>query len=226
MLRSQMFRAVVQTVLLSVIASVISQHLLSNAYENISQHALFKNFTDAMDLIESQHLDDAPSGVNVTAGGNGTLLNATSAFNETKGFNITSADLGLDNRTFYRETLPLEIFYLILLSPLYYMWHLWLERKFPARPKATLPFEHDLKGGENSLQEEEVIQKWIASGKIRRSSLSWWNTFVKWILNLILAPLWMDGIKYVLEQTYHLRLPKWDPVFNSWQWVSPALIFH
>ena len=219
MLRSQMFRVVAQTVLLSVIASVISHHLLSNAYENASQHALFKNFTNAIDLMENHAKDAAVSGINTIAAGNETVLNATSTFNETKHFNISSADFGLDNSTFYKKTLPIELLFLIILSPLYYIWHLWLERSFPARPKASVTFERDLKGGESSLQEEEIIQRWIASGKIRRSSLSWWNTFVKWIVNLIVAPMWMDAIKYVLKESYHLRLPK-TPTLESLKWVS------
>lgn len=223
-----MIRAVLQTVLLSAIASVVSHHLLSNAYENISQHELWQNFTAGMDWIATNASNTLALNETTMSAGNVTLLNTTSTANETKPFNLTSADWGLDSSTFYKKTLPLEIFFLVIFSPIYYIWHLWLERSFPARPKPTVPFQQDLKGGETSVQEEEVIQKWIAQGKIHRASLSWWNTFVKWIINLILAPLWMDAIQYLLEEAYHLRLPKWDkdPFYNSWKWVSQQSYKH
>jgi len=45
----------------------------------------------------------------------------------------------------------------------------------------------------NEVQEEEAVKRWIAQGKVRRS-VSWWNTFVKWVLNLTLGNIVHSGL--------------------------------
>lgn len=63
-----------------------------------------------------------------------------------------------------------------MLGTLAYWWHVGLERLFPARERGveidySRVGEKDA-GGENEGQEEEVIKRWIARGKVRRSSVS------------------------------------------------------
>lgn len=81
-------------------------------------------------------------------------------------------------------------------------WHLLLERCFPTRPRGV---EIDYTGKEKAGihtdegQEEEVVKRWIAQGKVRRSSISWWNTFIKWVLNGTVGDLWFVALQYWLD---------------------------
>ncbi|KAF2964699.1 hypothetical protein GQX73_g8881 [Xylaria multiplex] len=81
----------------------------------------------------------------------------------------------------------------ILLGPLLYFWHIQLERLFPSRRAAHHLGQNDIAHRESKkteadttdaddVREEQVIQKWLQQGKIRRASLSWRNTFAKWVI--------------------------------------------
>ncbi|KAK4499830.1 hypothetical protein PRZ48_008016 [Zasmidium cellare] len=195
--RNQMLIAVGQAVLLSVLGWTISHHLLNSAYQNASQHHIWREWLDAMDMIE-----------NATA--NGTV-SSNSSFN-----NITFTD---DHATFYWKTVPRDILFTTIISPLYYYWHIWLERSFPARPR---PVGTSEKVADDTSHEEDVIQKWIAQGKIRRASLSWWNTLVKWTLNLVVGSLWVAALHALLSDLYALRLPKYS--LSSLKWDIPMVL--
>lgn len=208
--RYQMLLAVAQTICLAAIGWVISHHLLNKVYDHASQHHLWKDFMDVMEGIE-----------NSTS--MGALNETISASNSTS--NSTSDDFSLyeSNEKFYWETLPRDLFFLAVVAPIYYYWHIWLERTFPARPRPVImpsrsEKENFLDETDSVTQEEEVIQKWIAQGKIRRASLSWWNTFVKWILNLIVGDLWMQGLRTLLKDLIKWRLPRY--YLSNMKWVG------
>lgn len=63
-----------------------------------------------------------------------------------------------------------------------YYWNLFLERKLPARPRGNTPKETT--EGVSEDAEEKVVKRWIAAGKVTRASLSGWNTFYKWVLDI------------------------------------------
>ncbi|KAK5637113.1 hypothetical protein RRF57_012825 [Xylaria bambusicola] len=95
----------------------------------------------------------------------------------------------------------LRIFFIqVLLGPLLYAWHIWLERLFPTRRSAhqdNASIDAKQKGADTTFaedtREEQVIQKWLRQGKIRRASLSWPNTFAKWTLQWTIGRYWMDN---------------------------------
>ena len=54
-------------------------------------------------------------------------------------------------------------------------------------PRGTAPAPSTrLNVGDDRL-EQEVINKWIASGRVQRSSISWMNTLAKWLLDISLG---------------------------------------
>ena len=199
MTRSHMLPAVLQTVALSACALVVSHHLLSNAIYNASSSELWQNITTT---IEGAANASAQARLNATANNqtsnNGTIFNETAANNTAK--DIFTA-VG-KSESFYLSSLPRELFLLILVSPLYYHWHIWLEKCLPARPRVTsLMLAGEKQSlGEGDSHEEEIVQRWIAQGKVRRASLSWWNTFFKWILNLTVGTLWVESLRFFLTQ--------------------------
>lgn len=191
-----MLIAVGQTVLLSALGWAISHQLLNSAYQNASKHQVWQELLDAFNMMDA----------NTTV--NGTLLSNSTSFNDT---------ISEDHRTFYRKTLPRDILFTTIISPLYYYWHIWLERTFPARPRPA-PTSEKAEFPDETSHEEDVIQKWIAQGKIRRASLSWYNTLVKWILNMVVGSLWQAALESVLGDLWALRLPK--PKLSRMKWVS------
>lgn len=75
----------------------------------------------------------------------------------------------------------------VLLGPLLYTWHIWLERLFPSRRSArqsdgAYQVSKEKEVDDDDTREEQVIQKWLRQGKIHRASLSWRNTFAKWAI--------------------------------------------
>jgi hypothetical protein len=156
-----MIPAVLQTVALSTCALVVSHHLLSNAFDNATNNELWLNITSA---FEGAINASAQAELNTTAtnqtSGYGTILNGTAANHTGKGiFNSYG-----NSESFYWKTLPRELFLMILLSPMYYYWHIWLERALPGRGSVTalMPAGEKSGLGEDDNREEEVVQRWIA----------------------------------------------------------------
>ncbi|KAI0430385.1 hypothetical protein F5Y09DRAFT_307671 [Xylaria sp. FL1042] len=106
----------------------------------------------------------------------------------------------------------------IILGPLLYSWHIWLERLFPSRRSAQYQSqdysayqaikktEPDTVGADD-IREEQVIQRWLQQGKIRRASLSWGNTFAKWVIQWTIGRYWMDNAEFMLEAILRLEQP-------------------
>ncbi|KAI0505475.1 hypothetical protein F5B22DRAFT_525690 [Xylaria bambusicola] len=101
----------------------------------------------------------------------------------------------------------LRVFFIqLFLGPLLYAWHIWLERLFPTRRSArqdkvytdAKQKDADITFAEDT-REEQVIQKWLRQGKIRRASLSWPNTFAKWALQWTIGRYWTDNARELLD---------------------------
>jgi len=199
MARSHMLPAVLQTVAISTCALIVSHHLLINAIHDAGSSELWQNITSA---LESTANASVQARINGTAN-NQTSMNGT-LFNNA-GANNTAKDIfGLDgsSESFYWRSLPRETFLLFIICPLYYHWNLWLERLLPGRARVTalMPAGEKSGAGEGDDREEEIVQRWIAQGKVRRASLSWWNTFLKWILNLTVGTLWIESLRFFLTE--------------------------
>ncbi|KAI1175563.1 hypothetical protein F4777DRAFT_322575 [Nemania sp. FL0916] len=104
----------------------------------------------------------------------------------------------------------------VLLGPLLYAWHIWLERLFPSRRSARQSNDNayqrsDKKDADvtyaDDTREEQVIQKWLRQGKIQRASLSWPNTIAKWALHWTIGWYWMDNAYELLLALLQRKSP-------------------
>jgi hypothetical protein len=203
--RSYVVPAVLQTVVLSTCALVVWHHLLSNAFNHASKSELWKNITTtfegAVNASAQAHFNGTANNLTLK---NGTILNGTAAINAT-----LNSDASSTSEPFYSRRFPREIFLLVVVSPLYFYWHIWLERILPGRPRvaALMPAGEKSGFGEEDKHEEDIVQRWIAEGKVKRASLSWWNTFLKWILNLTIGTLWIQSLRFLLTEITRGRSP-------------------
>jgi hypothetical protein len=144
-----------------------------------------KNFTD-MVLTLWMLNDHGMEYANALQPNFTTITNGTFMVNGTTG--SASAPV-VDEKRFYLTLLPLNLLYFVLTVPLRYYWYIALERAFPARPRAAVEVayqpEKKVKAfDDDEHHDEEVVKRWIAQGKVRRASISWTNTFLKWVLDL------------------------------------------
>lgn len=215
--RSELLTVGIQYTAFTTVNMVLYHEIGKSAYDNMWEDPAIKNLTALI-----THINTTMATNNIT-----NVTAAISMSNFTMPTNISSASNPLNllgkEESFYLRYLPRTLFVLILLFPLCYYWHIALERFFPTRPRGVeiayardekADIDHDL----NEVQEEEVVKRWIAQGKVRRSSVSWWNTFVKWVLNITLGTLWFDALRHILE-----GLVKWQSfgnIFGSLRGVS------
>ncbi|KAF4624202.1 hypothetical protein G7Y89_g13969 [Cudoniella acicularis] len=183
MTRSQMQSAVIQYTLIATLNLIVSHEIGRNAYDDVWEDPVFKNLTTTIKFMA----------VNATLSNNNTSANITG----------NSNSLPADPQSFYFKILPQSIFVCALLFPLAYYWQIYLERFFPARPRGVeINYEKKEKvevGEVNEGQEEEVVKRWIAQGKVRRSSVSWWNTFVKWVLDITVGNICLTVLRLLVE---------------------------
>ncbi|KAI1841508.1 hypothetical protein JX266_012260 [Neoarthrinium moseri] len=195
---SKLQAAWLQTSVLIALNLVAIHEMERDAFTSVWEDGAVKNLTDAYSQLSSSR--DTALGLNTTAISSG---NSTSP-----GQLSTSTGAGAESsEPFYLHSLPRQALLYALTVPFSFYWHLLLERMLPTRPrgvelhyekphalreKAVSPLQEPGEG-----QEEEVVKRWIAQGKVRRSSVSWWNTFVKWVLDLSVG-------KIICEVVYHL----------------------
>ena len=126
-------------------------------------------------------------------------------------------DAPSNNRQFWLKRLPGTIIFTILITPLNYKWQCWLEWMFPGRRGSTrtttptqVPEKVDIDSDDE--REERIMRKLIAKGKVQRSGLSWFNTFVKWILDITLANLFFICASAFIEDAIDR-----NPLSETWQ---------
>lgn len=116
--------------------------------------------------------------------------------------------------SFYKTILPAYIVAMFVICTLQYYWLIGLERAFPARSlKLNVPVKEKMELGES--REDEIVQKWIAQGRVRRASLNWCNTLLKWVLSLTIGRLWRSAVFHVVTRALELESPQkiWDDMF-------------
>lgn len=89
-------------------------------------------------------------------------------------------------------SVAVDFAYIVLLGTLFCYFEVLLERMFPARPTQVEVVYERPQGAtdaDREGREEQVVREWIARGRVRHSSLSWWNTFVKWVLGMTVGRL-------------------------------------
>lgn len=100
--------------------------------------------------------------------------------------------------SFFFSTFPREIILYLICLAFEYHWQILLERLLPARRvNVTTTVRHEKRDSlaeDDEAREAEIMERLIAKGKVRRSSLNWCNTFAKWLLDLVLGNLWMKAL--------------------------------
>jgi hypothetical protein len=86
----------------------------------------------------------------------------------------------------------------------------WLERILPARRRRGEGLgSAEAEGlGESDVHEEKIVKRWIAQDRVRRASLNWGNTLVKWVLELTVGRLWYHAVEHVLYTLLKLQHPR------------------
>lgn len=126
--------------------------------------------------------------------------------NNASTINGTQSTMEKSVESFYLRRFPREIFVYLVISSLQYWWFLALEKKWPVRPRYNdVSYQQEEKFDDNEDREEKVVKKWIAQGRVKRASLNWCNTFLKWVLDLTIGRLWYHVVEHVMRETIKWR---------------------
>ncbi|KAJ6788821.1 hypothetical protein PWT90_02824 [Aphanocladium album] len=99
-----------------------------------------------------------------------------------------------------------------------YYWNIFLERRLPARPRGTSSAETECKndtaaaaamaaGEDNEQVEEQIVKKWIATGRVNRASLNTTNTVTKWLLDISVGRALLQLTARLTSEALHLKQP-------------------
>ncbi|KAF2690386.1 hypothetical protein K458DRAFT_413158 [Lentithecium fluviatile CBS 122367] len=200
-----MWTIVLQATAIYTLSMILGHHLSENIFDQVLQDEAFKNMTNALDKPGSFGLDageDTNKTFSVLGGATAGLINGTAT-------NGTSNVIKDSPESFYGKRLPREVVVLLVLCTLGYCWLIWLERMLPARPRRKdVPYEGKERVEESEDREEEVVKRWIAQGRVRRASLNWCNTFLKWVLDLTVGHLWYHTVEHLVRGLLKLQSPK------------------
>ena len=197
-----MISAVIQTVFLIACRLIISRNLQASAEGKLTSNDLYKNWTQVVELAINASKASNHTTPTIQASSLHTVFSNDTGVNST----LTNTSVSNSEESFYWRTLPRDVFTCIIITILGYYWQIWLERTFPARtrPSEKVVSEKFAERDDES-REEEVVKKWIAQGKIRRASLSWWNTFVKWVLDVVIGGLWTASVYCLLDRLLKMK---------------------
>lgn len=209
-----MQNAVLQAVFLQVCQLIISHHLQVSTENLVTNNDLFYQISNATEFINNAtaavktNETSLPIAVNATSLGNFTAINGTT----------TTSGSSKIKKSFYGHELPRDVLTVMIVTILEYYWQTWLERILPARPRPANFVPEKISPEDDDQREEEVVKKWIAQGKIRRASLSFWNTAIKWLLDITAGQFAITCVFYLMENL--LSKGDVDSFTNSLKWVS------
>ena len=194
---------VLQATTISIICTIFNHHLGDKMFDPLWENEAFVNMTNALNSSQPLNSTRGTPGRLTLDAGNTTSLNNGTAING------TLSAIKSPPESFYGRTLPRDAVIILLLSALQYWWFIWLEKMLPARPRyRDAPYRRKEKVEESEDREEEIVEKWIAQGRIRRASLNWCNTFLKWLLELTVGRLWYYVVGHMIEALLKLESPK------------------
>lgn len=218
-----MWTSVLQATSLSIASIIVTHHLGSSVFQTVIDDEAFKAW-QAMSDNFSTPTTSSTNGLLLSLGPevNASVGSPTNATNGTQSANYTNNPLEKQPESFYGRKLPRETIIQFVLLMLRYYWLIYLEKLLPARPRkrGILP-EGKEKFEESEDREEEVIQKWIAQGRIRRASLNWCNTSLKWILTLTVWRIFAFTCDHVLGGI--LQLESFQTIRSRYTRVSGHL---
>ena len=209
-----MMTSVLQATLLFSLAQLFSHYSLEHAMDP------FEQYQEAYKANRSEEILQAVNDRWLEAGAIPANMSVT---------NLTSTDSKASNGTtatsdepvpFYTDQFPKAVVTILIMSFLRYYWLIWIERLLPARSRGSTgpsPARPSEKEDDDDAREEEIIRKWVESGKVRRASLNWCNTFLKWMLDMTAGNLWATFVEMVLVEVMKLKWPwtEWDKWVRS-----------
>lgn len=180
MLPSKMRTAVLQTTLLYLASEILSIYLDINMINSIQEDPAVQNLMTL--LADNSTYPSPPS--------------------------MAPSYVSNEELTLWGWFLPRTAVVAAIVSAMQYYWLVWLDRILPARSR-----RRDVGGrldeeGENDVYEEKIVKRWIAQGRVKRASLSWWNTFLKWVLEMTVGRLWYHAIEHALFTLLKLQHPR------------------
>ncbi|KAK7751162.1 hypothetical protein SLS62_006846 [Diatrype stigma] len=198
---SGMWVATAQTTALTALTKIFRHEAGRWQYSSVWENEAFANFTREAVIFLANGTDTEAS-----VQSNGTiLLNGTT-------IDWLPTSLGGSGHFateespywYYISELPRALLLSCLTCALCYWWQVWLEHRLPGRSrrveivKQSGPGDEKVEGGEDG-REEQVVKRWIAQGKVQRSSLSWGNTLLKWILDITIGETCLRLVHSTLE---------------------------
>jgi hypothetical protein len=221
MFPTTMRTAVLQATALFALSTLLRNHLGKDMFTEVWKDEGFSTMYNSMyNTTEVRENMGKPVALLGLEAGNSTspwTFNTTAVYpngttlhqNGTIVFNNGTSSAGTESeRPFYNRVFPQEVLIFIILAALQYWWYIALERMLPARPRGNVQIERYEKVEESEDREEEVVKKWIASGRVRRASLNWCNTFLKWVVELTVGRLWYHAVEHVLRGLVRLESPR------------------
>jgi hypothetical protein len=165
---SNLQSVVLYTTILITLKFIISHEIDGQGY---SDDPVWQNFSRTMETALALNGTGLQNSSITIA--NGTITNGTLIIN---GTSSVFGSILPGKKPFYLGDLPRSVFVYALLVPLQYYWNIGLKRFFPARPRGV-EVSHQREKKEKSFddnedRDEEVVKRWIAQGRVRRSSVS------------------------------------------------------
>ncbi|VUC36423.1 unnamed protein product [Clonostachys rosea] len=192
MMRLQRWQSIVlQASTLAVLGYIIS-HEIDRSHskdESFWDDPVLKNYTTTLErLSKSRNSTSTPSFFYNETLANGTI-NDLPKLNPKKGQAAPN---------FYMVTLPQNIIAQVIIIFLSYYWNLALEGLLPARPAVVVTRNEKEDIIEDESREEEIVRRWVLKGRVQRSSISWLNTFLKWVIDMTLGATWISILHVVI----------------------------
>lgn len=190
-----------------IISHVAKQDIASN---DVWDDPVWQNFTDAFNADVGRKIAAINGSLSVNE--TDSVANLSPSLNSSSPAISTQQEQGEDtgSRKFYFRTLPRAVLVYALLVPLQYYWNIFLERCLPTRPRGRAMTSRQLKpsekpgaadviGDADGGLEEEIIKRWIAQGKVKRSSVSVCNTLSKWILDITVGKIIYEIVWHAVD---------------------------
>lgn len=216
--------AVLQTVFLITCSLVVHEKLWASAGDKVTSNGLYQNYTEALKAAENA---TSPSNQTFTigAGAVNTTSPNTTGDDDASSVGPMTSKLETMEMGFWL-TLPRNVLVYTIITIMAYYWQIGLERAFPARPRLSdaKVLSNTGQFREDESREEEVVKKWISRGKVHRASLSWWNTWIKWVLDVVVGGLWMNSVYCLLDGL--LKMGPTAEILNVFKWVGLSPPFH
>jgi hypothetical protein len=208
MFLTTMRTALLQATALCTISMMLDHHTSSSVFDAVWEN---EGFITVFNAINSSIPNVNNTSIGQLALDAGENSNTTTTFDQSPGFlNATTLGfLDLPSEAFYSHKLPREVFIFLVISALQYWWHIFLERILPGRPRPKAVLS-EKQADHSEGREEEVVQRWIAQGRVQRSSLSWCNTILKWVVEMTVGRLWYHTVEHgirVMLKPEDPRLP-------------------